>query len=244
VEVLSRGMRVLIYSGQYDITCNHLGTEKMLEELQWAGRDAWVQAQPGVWLVDKQPAGYIKTYKNLQSLLVLNAGHMVPMDVPKHAFDMIARFLADQDFSSGSAVVGVSLVNPDEGKCDARKRGSSLTTAIKRMFGYNVSSTRRARPARHQHVRRVLLLAGNASSDSDSDGAAADADASTGAALPAGYCAAAPRASALCTVSVALALGPFDFDARPLAWTASEAFSGYDRLLRDLLAQVRLSARI
>ena len=43
---------------------------------------------------------------------VLNAGHMVPMDVPKIALDMITRFLGDKDFSAGNALVGVSLLNP------------------------------------------------------------------------------------------------------------------------------------
>ena len=68
-EILDRGMRMLLYSGQYDIICNHLGSEKMLRALPWSGRDEWLKAQPGIWLVDKQPAGYIKSYKNLQSLL-------------------------------------------------------------------------------------------------------------------------------------------------------------------------------
>lgn len=69
VAVLNRGMRVLLYSGQYDIICNHIGSEKMLRELHWTGRDAWLKAQPGVWLVDKQPAGYVKSHRNLHSLL-------------------------------------------------------------------------------------------------------------------------------------------------------------------------------
>ena len=69
VRILDRGVRMLLYSGQFDIICNHLGSEKMLRNLPWRGREQWMMAQPGVWLVDKQPAGYIKTHKNLQSLL-------------------------------------------------------------------------------------------------------------------------------------------------------------------------------
>lgn len=69
IDVLDRGMRMLLYSGQFDIICNHLGSEKMLRALPWFGRNEWLKAQPGIWLVDKQPAGFIKSYKNLQSLL-------------------------------------------------------------------------------------------------------------------------------------------------------------------------------
>jgi carboxypeptidase D len=69
VDVLNGGVRLLLYSGQYDIICNHVGSERVLQELPWTGREEYLKAQPGVWLVDRQPAGYIKTYKNLQSLL-------------------------------------------------------------------------------------------------------------------------------------------------------------------------------
>lgn len=31
-------VRVLLYSGQFDVICNHLGTEKLLAKLDWAGR--------------------------------------------------------------------------------------------------------------------------------------------------------------------------------------------------------------
>lgn len=55
-EVLNGGIRVLLYSGQYDIICNHLGTEKVLNELEWSGQSEWLKAQPGVWFVEgKQP---------------------------------------------------------------------------------------------------------------------------------------------------------------------------------------------
>ena len=29
-------MKVLIYSGQFDLVCHHLGTEKMLDALPWS----------------------------------------------------------------------------------------------------------------------------------------------------------------------------------------------------------------
>jgi carboxypeptidase D len=69
IDVLNRGTRVLLYSGQYDIICNHIGSERMLSELRWQGRDGWLKAQPGIWLVEKQPAGFIKSHGNLHSLL-------------------------------------------------------------------------------------------------------------------------------------------------------------------------------
>jgi carboxypeptidase D len=66
--VLEQGIRVLIYAGQYDLICNHIGVEKALLYLPWSHKDDWNKAQPGVWLLDNQPAGYSKSYQNLQYL--------------------------------------------------------------------------------------------------------------------------------------------------------------------------------
>ena len=97
--VLEAGIRVLVYSGQYDLICNHLGTETALRELQWSGKDTWGKAHPGVWQVKHQPAGYSRQYRNLQFLVVLNSGHMVPMDQPEIALEMFKTFLGNREFS-------------------------------------------------------------------------------------------------------------------------------------------------
>lgn len=43
--------------------------------------------------VDGKRVGYIKEYGNLRHIVVLNAGHMVPHDVPAVALDMINSFV-------------------------------------------------------------------------------------------------------------------------------------------------------
>ena len=96
--VLEAGIRVLVYSGQYDLICNHLGTETALRELQWSGKDTWGKAHPGVWQVKHQPAGYSRQYRNLQFLVVLNSGHMVPMDQLEIALEMFKTFLGNREF--------------------------------------------------------------------------------------------------------------------------------------------------
>jgi carboxypeptidase C (cathepsin A) len=52
------GLRVLIFAGQYDIICNHLGVEKAIMRLNWRYRTEWQQTPTGTWIKDgKVPAG-------------------------------------------------------------------------------------------------------------------------------------------------------------------------------------------
>jgi carboxypeptidase C (cathepsin A) len=68
--ILENGnVRVLVYSGQYDIICNHVGSERALRQANWSGRTDWLDAPGGVYLVNGQVAGYIKSRGNLASLL-------------------------------------------------------------------------------------------------------------------------------------------------------------------------------
>jgi carboxypeptidase C (cathepsin A) len=103
---------VLIYSGDRDIICCTQGSEEALRKMDWSGtrevapsnhqasptRNAWTEAPRGLWIYDDYPAGYTKSYKNLNLLTVYNAGHMVPFNQPGPALDMLTRFLKGQDF--------------------------------------------------------------------------------------------------------------------------------------------------
>jgi len=116
-DILDKGVRVLIYSGQYDMVCHHLGTENMLLALPWSGRADWLRAETAVWAADKSPAGYVKAAKNLQSLLVLDSGHMVPMDQPARALDMLRKFLAGEAFGGQPSSLKVSAKAPPGENC-------------------------------------------------------------------------------------------------------------------------------
>jgi carboxypeptidase D len=68
--LLERGnLDLLIYNGQYDLICNHLNIEQSLDLFNWSGRNDWLNAKPGVWAMNKKPAGYVRQAKNLQTLL-------------------------------------------------------------------------------------------------------------------------------------------------------------------------------
>ncbi|KAI8441867.1 hypothetical protein MSG28_005551 [Choristoneura fumiferana] len=91
-ELLSH-YRILIYSGQLDIVVAYPLTVNFLRNLQFSAATEYKMAPRKVWRVGSDLAGYIKKAGNLTELLVRNAGHMVPHDQPKWAFEMITSFI-------------------------------------------------------------------------------------------------------------------------------------------------------
>ncbi|ORX66210.1 alpha/beta-hydrolase [Linderina pennispora] len=78
--LLADNIRVLIYAGDADFTCN------------WYGNKAWsMELDYGWWT--GVGAGEVRTHENFTFLRVFGAGHMVPYDKPKESLDMINRWL-------------------------------------------------------------------------------------------------------------------------------------------------------
>jgi len=93
-------VKVLLYNGVEDAMCDHIGNERFLDSLPWRGRAEWVTADRRAWIPDAQaaPYGFVKQYKQLTFIKVLGAGHMLPMDKPVVALDMIRTFIDGGEF--------------------------------------------------------------------------------------------------------------------------------------------------
>jgi hypothetical protein len=110
VQLLHAQIPVLLFSGQFDVICNHIGTQKMLDKMEWNGNAGWRAAKSAVWSVDgKEPSGYIKSYQSLSFLLVLDSGHMVPLSKPRESLDMIRRFVQGKSFEDLPSKVGTKI---------------------------------------------------------------------------------------------------------------------------------------
>jgi carboxypeptidase D len=112
-SLLQGGLRMIFYNGQWDMMCNHYGTEKLLLNLNWNGSDAYQQANKYTWRVNgrKEPAGFAQQGGNLTYVVVTGAGHMVPMDVPDVAADMLRRFVNRIDFNDKEQSVANTAFN-------------------------------------------------------------------------------------------------------------------------------------
>jgi carboxypeptidase D len=91
---------ILLFSGDKDLICNHLGTEEMIHRMTWLngtgfedppGSGSWAPRRP--WTFDGEPAGFYQTARNLTYVLYYNSSHMVPFDYPRRARDMLDRFV-------------------------------------------------------------------------------------------------------------------------------------------------------
>jgi len=97
--VLADGVRVLIYSGMWDLICDYLGGEVWVEEMTWPGQAAFNQTTYQNWNVNGKLAGHVRTTQGFTWLEVEQAGHMVPHDQPLNALDMFTRFIAGTPFA-------------------------------------------------------------------------------------------------------------------------------------------------
>lgn len=97
-DLLQAGINVLIYAGDKDFICNWLGNRRWVDGLPWIGADDWAAEGEHAWSVDGEPAGEATNVGPLTFLKVFDAGHMVPMDQPDRALDMITRFTRGDSF--------------------------------------------------------------------------------------------------------------------------------------------------
>eukprot|EP00842_Homolaphlyctis_polyrhiza_P000314 jgi/Hompol1/1283/HPOL_001160-RA len=84
---------VTLFIGEYDLICNWMGIDAMVEGLTWAGAQGMQNATVMPWLIDEQPVGSFRTARNLSFVMIYNASHMPAYDSPKAALDMLNRVI-------------------------------------------------------------------------------------------------------------------------------------------------------
>ncbi|KAL9102598.1 MAG: hypothetical protein Q9163_002278 [Psora crenata] len=89
---------IVLFSGDQDLICNHIGTEELIHNMEWNGGKGF-ELSPGTWAprrdwtFEGEPAGIYQEARNLTYILFYNASHMVPFDYPRRSRDMLDRFL-------------------------------------------------------------------------------------------------------------------------------------------------------
>mmetsp|Transcript_88873 Transcript_88873/g.167471 ORF Transcript_88873/g.167471 Transcript_88873/m.167471 type:complete len:486 (-) Transcript_88873:133-1590(-) len=95
-DMLADGIKTLIYAGDVDYICNWLGNMKWTQKLAWPHKDDFNAAPNNDYKLDGRTVAKLRTSNGFSFMQVFNAGHMVPMDQPEVALQMV------KDFTSGS----------------------------------------------------------------------------------------------------------------------------------------------
>lgn len=89
---------IVLFSGDKDLICNYLGTESIINNMQWNGATG-MELSPGTtaprhdWTFEGEAAGIYQTARNLTYVKFFNSSHMVPFDYPRRTRDMLDRFM-------------------------------------------------------------------------------------------------------------------------------------------------------
>jgi carboxypeptidase C (cathepsin A) len=92
-DILSSGLKVLLFGGQDDMMVNSVGILNMIGSMSWSGVSEFLNAQKVLWKIEGQVAGYFQSNNNLTFALVNNAGHMTQFNQPVACKNMVERFI-------------------------------------------------------------------------------------------------------------------------------------------------------
>lgn len=110
---------IVLFSGDQDLICNHLGTEELIHNMEWNGGKGF-ELSPGTWAprrdwtFEGEPAGIYQEARNLTYILFYNSSHMVPFDYPRRSRDMLDRFL-NVDIASIGGTPANSRIDGEKG---------------------------------------------------------------------------------------------------------------------------------
>lgn len=122
--LLEAGVPIVLFSGDRDLICNHLGTEDFVSNMEWSGGKGF-ELSPGVWAPKRdwtfegEPAGLYQEARNLTYVLFYNSSHMVPFDYPRRTRDMLDRFIGVDIASIGG--------KPVDSQIDGEKAGTETS---------------------------------------------------------------------------------------------------------------------
>ncbi|KAL6907094.1 putative serine carboxypeptidase [Trichoderma evansii] len=131
---LLKEVPILLFSGAEDLICNHVGTENMINNMEWNGGKGFELA-PGNWAprrnwtFEGEVAGFWQEARNLTYVLFHNSSHMVPFDYPRRTRDMLDRFMG-VDISSIGGVPTDSRIDGEKG-VETTVGGASNNTQAK-----------------------------------------------------------------------------------------------------------------
>ncbi|KAI9145406.1 Alpha/Beta hydrolase protein, partial [Paraphysoderma sedebokerense] len=105
-ELLKSGVPIHLFSGDMDMICNHIGTERMIENLEWNGAKGFGNVTSQAFSMNKNLIAHVTSARNLTYWLFYNSSHMVPIDQPAGSLAMLYRMIGVEEKYVGSEAYG------------------------------------------------------------------------------------------------------------------------------------------
>ncbi|TPX77034.1 hypothetical protein CcCBS67573_g01710 [Chytriomyces confervae] len=127
---------ILLFNGDKDLICNWFGVYDMVSAMHWNGEAGMQNAPINTWHLNSELQGWYQTARNLTFVLKQNASHMMPVDAPEAARDLLNRFIgaSTSAFPSGElrimALDQVTIVTDTSWDGSGRKEVNVGTSAI------------------------------------------------------------------------------------------------------------------
>ena len=131
---LLRQIPIVLYSGDYDLICNHWATEKMLDTMTWNNGTGFdlgngTSTPKRLWTVEDELAGLIQSARNMTYILFYNASHMVPYNQARRSRAMLHKFMQLNLTSFHDQTTKKNTATTDQITHHAAKRAGFITLA-------------------------------------------------------------------------------------------------------------------
>jgi len=93
-ELLEDGIEALIYAGEMDYLCNWCGNKAWAKKLEWKGKADFNAANDDDYKLEGKTVGRLRSAKGFHFVQAYDAGHLMPMDKPDVALDMVNKFIS------------------------------------------------------------------------------------------------------------------------------------------------------
>jgi len=103
-DLLHDGIEVLLYAGEMDYLCNWCGNKAWATKLEWDGKDEFNKADDADWTSSGSVAGRKRSARGFHFMQIYDAGHLMPMDQPAVALDMVNKFISGKLAADESTV--------------------------------------------------------------------------------------------------------------------------------------------
>ncbi len=92
-QLLSSNLKTLFYNGCEDMDCNFMGTDAWLEASDWGARQNLAAVPRQAFFLGETQVGMARHLGPMTQVVLFDAGHLVPHDVPQTARDLMEYFV-------------------------------------------------------------------------------------------------------------------------------------------------------